>query len=150
MQKRSVGVTTLAFGSIMVALYGQFAAVSLILTGALWSPSGSIYATISYALGVVFAVLVVASYFLAYGYWTRKHWAWAGGVAQFVTLVVASVILSLVSTNFTSTVLPLAAAVAGIWFLNRPATRVELLGTTAPEAEAAAIPAGLEVAKPVH
>lgn len=150
MQNRSAGVTILAFSSIMVALYGQFAAVSLILTGAIWSSSGSIYASVSFALGVVFAVLVVAAYFLAYGFWTGKSWAWAGGMGLFATLVIASVVLSVVSTNFVSTVLPLAAAVAGVWFLNRPAVKAELLGTEVPAAAAVPANGGLEVAEPAH
>ena len=150
MQKRSFGVTTLAFSSVMVALYCQVAAVALIITGSVFSSSGSAYAAASFALGALFFGLTFASYFLAYGFWTGKSWAWAGGVALFATLVVASVVLSVISTNFVSTVLPLAAAVAGIWFLNRPAVKAELLGTEAPAAVAVRTTSGLEAAEPAH
>lgn len=138
MQNRSFGTTTLAFSSVMVGLYTQFAAVALILTGSVFSPSGTIYAAASFALGALFFGLTFAAYFLAYGFWTRKSWAWAGGAALFVTLVVASVLLSLISTNFVSSVLPLAAAVVGIWFLNRPAVKADYLGAVAPAAATAA------------
>jgi hypothetical protein len=150
MQKRSFGVTTLAFSSVMVALYCQFAAVALIITGSVFSQSGSAYAAASFALGALFFGLTFASYFLAYGYWTSKSWAWAGGMALFATLVVASVVLSVISTNFVSTVLPLAAAVAGVWYLNRPAVKAELLGTDVPVASKVSAGGGLEVAGPVH
>lgn len=148
MQKRSFGITTLAFGSVMIALYSQFAAVSLILTGSVWSSSGSIYATASFVLGALFFGITFASYFLAYGFWTRKSWAFAGSVTLFVTLVVASVALSVVSTNFTSTVLPLAAAIAGIWYANRPAVKAELVVEEAPAA--GQVNAGMNVAEPAH
>lgn len=148
MHKRSFGVTTLAFSSVMIALYSQFAAVALILTGSVWSSSGSVYASASFALGALFFGLTFASYFLAYGFWTQKSWAWAGGVALLATLVVASVALSVISTNFVSTVLPLAAAVAGIWYLNRPAVKTELV--VAEASTAAPVNAGLNVAEPAH
>ena len=150
MQKRSFGVTTLAFSSVMVALYCQFAAVALIITGSVFSQSGSAYAAASFALGALFFGLTFASYFLAYGFWTGKSWAWAGGLALFATLVIASVALSVISTNFVSTVLPLAAAVAGVWYLNRPAVKAELLGTDVPVASKVSAGGGLEVAGPVH
>ncbi len=150
MQKRSLGVTTLAFSSVMIALYSQFAAVALILTGSVFSQSGSVLAAASFTLGAVFFGLTFAAYFLAYGFWTAKSWAWAGGMAVVVTLVVASVILSVISSNFVSSVMPLVAAVAGIWYLNRPAIKAELLGTEAPAVATVGSNAGIEVAEPAH
>ncbi|MEX1296466.1 MAG: hypothetical protein AB1Z67_09875 [Candidatus Limnocylindrales bacterium] len=149
MQNRSLGATTLAFSSVMIGLYAQFAAVALILTGAVFSPSGSVYAAASFALGGLFFGLTFAAYFLAYGYWTRKSWSWAGGIALLVTLLVASVVLSIISTNLTSTVLPLAGAVVGVWFLNRPAIKAELLGTDAPAA-VITTPSGVGAAELAH
>ena len=150
MQKRSFGVTTLAFSSVMVALYCQFAAVALIITGSVFSQSGSAYAAASFALGALFFGLTFASYFLAYGFWTGKSWAWVGGMALFATLAIASVVLSDISTNFVSTGLPLAAAVAGVWYPNRPTVKAERRGTETPAAAGVRTTSGLEAAEPAH
>jgi hypothetical protein len=150
MQERSHGVTTLAYSSVLIGLYCQFAAIALILTGSVYAPSGEPSAAMALLLGALFFGLTFASYFLGYGFWTRKHWSWAGGIALFVTLVVASAALSIISTDFVSTLMPLAAAVAGIWYLNRPAVKAELLGTEVPEKAPTAVPDSLEGAQPAR
>jgi hypothetical protein len=148
MKTRSRSVTALAFSSVMIGLYCQFAAVALIVAGSVFSSDSSAYTAISFVHGAVFAGLTFASYFLAYGFWTHKSWSWAGGIALFVTLAVANVSLSIVSTNFTSMVLPLAAAVVGVWYLNRPAVKAELLGAEAPATAPSPAPDPMKVAEP--
>ena len=150
MRDRSFGVTILAFGSVMVALYCQFAAVALILTGAVFSPSGSTHASLAIINGAMFFGLVIASYFLAYGLWTRKHWSWAGALALFAGFVGANVLLSALSATPVNTLLPAIGAGLGIWYLNRPATKAELLGTAVPVAVRVRANEGMEMAEPVH
>lgn len=132
MHQRSLGVTVLAFGSVMVGLYCQFAAVALILLGSVFTPVGSTPAAIALLLGAVFLGLTVAAYFLGYGFWTRKHWAWAGGLALVAVLAVASLALSFTATSFLSSVSPVITAALAVWFLHRPAVRAELLGDPRP------------------
>jgi hypothetical protein len=150
MQQRSFGVVALAFSSILIALYCQVAAVALILTGLVFSPSGSIHANVALVDGVLFLGLTVASYVLAYGFWTRKGWSWAVGIAYFVTLVLASVMLSVIAVDFRSTVLPLAAAILGLLALRRPMIRAELHGIEAPTSSTPAIPDDLGGAQPIR
>ena len=65
-------------------------------------------------------------------------------------LVVASAALSLVASNFVSTILPLATAVVGIWYLNRPAIKAELLGTEMPAQVPVVTHESLKGAEPAH
>ncbi len=150
MKKRSYGVTALAFSSVLIALYCQFGAVALILTGSVFSRSGVEHATLALVLGALFFGLTFASYFLAYGYVTRKSWAWAGGIAFFAAFVVANLGLSVVSSNYISTVLPLAGAIVAIWYLNRPAVKAEFLGDEATVEPRATVPDALEIAEPAR
>jgi len=150
MQERSIGVTALAVCSVVVALYCQFAAVALILTGAVYSPTGSMEAAWAIVIGTLFFGLTFTSYFLGYGFWARKHWSWAGGIVVLVTLVVASMSLSLLATSFISSVLPISAAVAGIWFLNRPAIKAELLGPEDQASASISVHDAMNAAEPAH
>ena len=150
MHGRSHGVTALAYGSVLIGLYCQFAALGLILTGSVYAPSGEPSAAATLVIGAFFFGLTFASYFLGYGYWTHKSWSWAGGIALFAVLVVASAALSLVASDFVSTILPLATAVVGIWYLNRPAIKAELLGTEMPAQVPVATHESLKGAEPAH
>ena len=150
MKKRSRGVTGLAFSSVLIGIYSQFAAVALILTGSVFSTSGSAYAGFAFILGSLFLGLTFASYFLVYGFWTRKSWSWAGGIALVITVAVASVALSVVSSNFLSSLLPMAAAVAGVWYLNRPEVKAELTGTEVSTQQSLNVADTFEVAEPAH
>ncbi len=150
MKNRSSGIAILAFSSVLIGIYCQFAAVALILTGSVFSASGSVYAGFALIIGSLFFGLTFAAYFLAYGFWTRKDWSWAGGIALVITLVVASMALSVLSTNFTSTVLPLAAAVAGVWYLNRAEIKAELTGTEVANQRTVNVADTFEAAEPAH
>ena len=150
MRERSLGVTALAVSSVMVAIYGQYAAIALLMTGSVYTAAGSPSAALALILGAVFLGLTVAAYLVGYGLWSRKHWAWASGVTLFVVFAIANVLLSVLSANFTSTILPALAAIVAVWYFYRPSVKAELLG----EDETAASPVGasdtLKGAEPVR
>ena len=150
MRHRSFGVTALAFSSIMVAIYGQYAAIALLLTGSAFTPAGSFQAAIALITGAVFLGLTVAAYVVSFGLWARKHWAWVGGVAVFAVFAVTNIFLSAIATNFISAVLPSAGAMVAVWYLHRPATRAELLGTEMPAAASVQAGDAIEAAGAVH
>ncbi len=150
MRHRSFGVTALAFSSVMVAIYGQYAAIALLLTGSAFTSTGSLQAAIALITGAVFLGLTVAAYVVGFGLWARKHWAWAGGVAVFVVFAIANVLLSAIATNLISAVLPSAGAMVAVWYLHRPATRTELLGTEMPAAASVQVGGTIEAAGAVH
>ena len=150
MRERSFGVTALAFSSIMIALYSQFAAIALILTGSVFTAAGSVPAVFVLILGAVFLGLTFASYFLGFGFWTKKHWSWASGVVLFTSFVVANVVLSAISSNFVSSIVPALAAVVGVWYLHRPAVKAELMSETSPAAMTLPAADALEGAEPAH
>jgi hypothetical protein len=150
MQERSHGAMALAFSSVLIGLYCQFAALALIVTGSVFSPSGSVHVAATFVIGAAFLGLTFAAYFLAYGLWTRKSWSWAGGVAFLIAFALANVVLSVLSTNFLSSALPLLGGVAGIWYLNRPSIKAELLGLDAAEASPVATHEALGGAQPVR
>ncbi len=131
MRDRSFGVTALAFSAVMVALYGQFAGIALLLTGSVSIAAGSSLGVITLITGAIFMGLTFAAYFVGYGFWTGKHWSWAGGMVVFATLIAASVVLSVISTNYTSLVLPSIGAIVAMGYLQRPLVRRALLGATA-------------------
>ena len=149
MRERSFGVTTMAFSTIMVALYSQFAAIALILTGSVFTPQGSTPAAIALLLGAVFLGLTLSAYVIGYGFWTKKHWSWAGGMALFVVFAAANLALSAVATNFISSIVPALGAMMVVWYLLRPAVKAELTDETAPTALALRVDAlkGVEPAR---
>ena len=150
MQPRSLSLTVLAYSAVMIGLFCQFGAAALLITGSVFAPSGEMSAMVTLVIGALFFGLTFASYFMAYGIFTRKTWSWAGGITLFVTLVVASAALSFVAGNWVSTVVPLVAAVVGIWYLNRPAVKAELLGTAVPLTAPVTAPSALDGAEPAH
>ena len=153
MEKRSFGVTALDFSSVMIGLYCQFAAIALILLGSTYVPTGSQPAAITLVLGTTFLGLTFAAYFVGYGLWMGKHWSWAGAIALLGVFAGASLALSVLSSNYLSTLVPIVVAAIGVWSLNRPAIRAELLGEAATERqtkEVAEAPEGLEAAEPAH
>ena len=129
MRDRSLGVTALAFFTVMVALYSQMAAIALILGGSIFTAAGSVQGAAALLTGALFLGVAIAGYVVGYGFWTRRHWAWAGGMVVFATLIGANLILSLISANLLSSVLPVVGSVIAVWQLQRPATKAELLGT---------------------
>ncbi len=129
MQERSMEVTALAFFSVMVALYSQMAAIALILGGSIFAAAGSMHGAAALITGAVFLGVAVAAYAIGYAFWTRRHWSWAGGMVVFTSLIGVNLVLSLISGNPLSAILPVAGSVIAIWQLQRPAIRAELLGT---------------------
>jgi len=148
MRDRSLGVTVLAFGSVMIGLYCQFAAIALLFAGSVYSVTGTTSAAISLTLGAVFLGLTFASYLVGFGLWTRKHWSWAGSIAVLAVLVGTSLALSLVTSSFISSIMPLVAAAAGLWYLNRPAIKAELLRRPIAAKAPTPVSDGLEVVEP--
>ncbi len=129
MQERSMEVTALAFFSVMVALYSQMAAIALILGGSIFAAAGSMHGAAALITGAVFLGVAVAAYAIGYAFWTRRHWSWAGGMVVFASLIGVNLVLSAISGNPLSAILPVAGSVIAIWQLQRPAVRAELLGT---------------------
>lgn len=157
MNDRSFGVTMLAVGSVMVGLYSQFAAITLLLTGSIFTVAGSYHAMLALFTGAVFLGITVAAYLIGFGFWTRKHWSWGAALAGACVLIAASMFLSLISTNFLSALLPSVAGVVAIAYLQRPAIRAELLGEATEEqpeeqqrANDPATSDTVEAAKPAH
>lgn len=150
MRERSFGVTIVAFSAVMVALYSQFAAIALLLTGSVFTAAGSVPAAFVLMLGAVFLGLTLAAYAIGFGLWTRRPWSWAGGVALFVAFVVANVVLSVISANFLSTVVPAVAAVTLVWQLHRPAVKAQLIGHAENAASSVPVTDSLEGAEPAR
>ena len=149
MRQRSFGVTALSFSSVMVALYSQFAAIALLLTASVFTAAGSTPAAFVLLLGAVFLGLTIAAYAVGYGFWARKQWSWTAGMALLVVFAVANVVLSAISANFISSILPAFAAIAAVWYLQRPAIKAELTGDAAPAALSLTVDA-LEGVEPAH
>ena len=135
MKKRSLGLTVLAFSSVIVGLYSQIAAIALILVGSVFTVAGSVHAGAALVLGAVYLGVTGAAYFVGFGFWTTRHWAWAGGMILFGALIVVSVALVLLTTNLLASFGPLIGSAVAIWYLRRPATKAELLGTEAAPAD---------------
>ena len=131
MRTRSFGLITLSFTLVMVALHAQMGSVALIMTGSAFASLGSMEGAATLVLGAGYLGLTFAAYVVAYGAWTRKHWAWAGGAVVFGGLTLASVLLMVLSGSLMAAPLPILATVAGLYLLTRPAIKEELLGTQA-------------------
>jgi hypothetical protein len=150
MRKRSFGVITLAYMAVMVALYAQMGAIALMLGGAAFTAMGSLEGALSLVLGALYLGLAVAAYVMVYAFWTRKHWSWAGGVVVFATLIVASLLLTLLSADPMAAPFPLLGGVAGLWLLQRPAVKAQLLGDPARATDAVPALDGLGAAEAAH
>jgi hypothetical protein len=133
-QKRPLSITALAFTSIVVGLYCQVAAIALLLGGMLGGVFSADITAIVIAIGALYLGLMGAAYFVGFGFWTQRHWSWAGGIVVFSTLIVSSVGLALITTNVVAALVPSLGAGAAIWYLLRPATKAQLLGTDDAEA----------------
>jgi hypothetical protein len=150
MKNRSLGVTVLAFSTFMVAIYSQYAAISLLLTGSVFTVAGSFVAMVTLLTGAVFLGLTATAYAVGFGLWTRRSWSWNGAMAVFLTLFVANIFLSILATNFVSAVIPSVGVIVAVVYLQRPAVRAEILGIAAPVTSTAPASDGLEVARPAH
>jgi hypothetical protein len=149
MRPRSFGVTALAFMEVMVALHAQMGAVALIMMGSTFTAFGSIEGAATLVLGAGYLGLTFAAYTVAYGTWTRKHWAWAGSVVVFGGFVVASILLTMLSRSLIAAPMPILSSVVGFWLLTRPAVKAEL-SAGEPAAERTAARETLEVAGQVR
>jgi hypothetical protein len=123
MSKRSIGVTALASATAMFAIYSQYAAISLLLTGAAFSAGGSIAATLTMLTGIVFVGLTLTGYAVAVGLWFRRPWSWSAAMAMYLVFLAANVSLSVLATNFLSAILPSLGVLAAVIYLQRPAVR---------------------------
>jgi hypothetical protein len=132
MRNRSIGVTALAFSTIMLAIYGQYAAIVLLMTGSVFTPFGSFAAAASLVTGATFMGITVAAYVVGFGLWTRRSWSWNGAIAVYAAFLVANIVLSILATNFVSAVLPTIGAIAAVAYLQRPAVRAEITGEAIP------------------
>jgi hypothetical protein len=141
MRKRSIGVSVLAFSTLMVALYCQYAAISLVVTGSVFAPSGQIAAFLTAATGIVFAGLTATSYVVGVALWMRKPWSRVWAVGIYLTFFVANAILSALAGNFGSSILPTIGVAAALVYLNRPQVRAELQGAERPTAVPPTAPA---------
>ena len=128
-QKRPLGITALAFTSIVVGLYSQVTAIALLMGGMLGGVFNADITAIVLAIGALCLGLMGAAYFVGFGFWTQRHWSWAGGLVVFSTVIVSSVALALITTNVVAALVPSLGAGAAIWYLLRPATKTQLLGT---------------------
>jgi hypothetical protein len=157
-QKRPLGITALAFTSIAVGLYCLVAAIVLLLGGVLGGFFRADLTVIALTLGALYLGLMSAAYFVGFGFWTQRHWSWAGGIVVFSTMIVFSVVLALLSANVIAALVPSLGAGAAIWYLLRPATKAQLLGSADPltpqpqaeQAEAAAPGGVLDTPQVVH
>ena len=85
MQKRPLGITALAFTSIVVGLYCQVAAIALLLGGMVGGVFSADITAVVIAIGALYLGLMGAAYFVGFGFWTQRHWSWAGGIVVFST-----------------------------------------------------------------
>lgn len=150
MEKRSVGVTVLAFGTVMLAIYSQHAAVALLLTGSAFAADGGLAAILTIMNGAAFLALAGTAYAVGFGLWMRRAWARPCAVALYVTFVVANVMLSLLASNLGSTIVPTIAVVAALVYMRRDDVRAEL-GATEPAALAGVrVTEVAQAAEPAH
>ena len=132
---RPLGITALAFASIIVGhlLPGRGDGPAP-RAGRSAGVAGTDTAAALLILGAVYLGLMVAAYFVGYGFWSQRHWSWAGGIVVFATLIVLSVFMLLLSANVLSVLVPGAGAAVAIWYLLRPETRAQLLDVDARDA----------------
>jgi O-antigen ligase len=97
---------------------------------------------------------MVAAYFAGYGFWTERAWSRPVGNVVFGVLIIVSLLLAITSGNVLSAIGPALGAAAAAWYLNRPATKVQLYGAIAAGApdpgEEPAGPVSLEASQPVR
>jgi hypothetical protein len=155
MKRRRIGVTVLASGTTVMAIYSQYAAITMLLTVAALAPEGSLRGTLAMFIGLVFLGLVFSGYVMGFGLWTRRAWSWHGAIAFYMVFFGANIVLSVLSNNYASAVLPAVVVAAAVSYLHQPAVRAEIVRATASRSRVAGVAqgsdsVGLEVARPVH
>lgn len=136
MQERPLGVTALSLASVAVALYGLVAGIALLMGGTLGTFGGSDAGVAVLILGAIVFATGMASFFVGYGFWTQRSWAWAGGIVVYATMIVAILAMGFIGASFLSLLLPVALGAGAIWYLLRPSTRAGLAATPTTASEA--------------
>jgi hypothetical protein len=140
---RPLGITALAFASIVAGLYSMIAAIALLLGGLVGGTFGADSAVVM-ALGALYLGLMAAAFFLGFAFWTQRHWAWAGGLVLFGAFIVASVAMAVIATSAASAIVTAIFAGVAIWYLFRPSTKALLLGANPTQEVAPPSSAALE------
>lgn len=140
---RPLGITALAFASIVVGIYSMIAAIALLLGSFVGGAFGA-DSVVVMALGAIYLGLMAGAYFLGFGFWTQRHWAWAGGLVLFGAFIVASLGLMVLATSAASAVVAALGAGVATWYLLRPSTKGLLLGSNSTQEAAPPSTAALE------
>ena len=128
MAKRSLGVTVLAASTIMVAIYSQYAALSLLVGGSALASSGELTRLITGTTATAFVGLTVAGYVVGVALWMRRAWSRGWAMGFYLTFFVANALLAALLGNFGSAVLLTIGVAVAVVFLHRPRVRAELQG----------------------
>jgi len=127
MRERPIGVTALAFASVVVGIYSLVTAIALLLGASIGAVVAGDGGTGAFLIGMIAFGLTFAAFFVGGGLWLQKHWAWAGGIVVFGTVIVVSLAMVVVGSGLFAAIVPIAAAAAAIAYLMRPSTKAELL-----------------------
>jgi hypothetical protein len=154
MAKRSLGVTVLAASTIIVALYSQYAALSLLVGGSVLASSGDLTRLITTITATTFVGLTAAGYVIGVALWMRKAWSRGWAMGFYLTFSVANALLAALIGNIGSAVLLTVGVAVAVVFLNRPRVRAELQGakgsSRAPAAAETPIAERIEAPGPAH
>ena len=131
MQNRSLKASALSFASISVALYGLVAGIALLMAGTIATIGGSDRGVAMIVLGAIMFATGVTAFFVGYGFWSKKHWSWAGGIVIFSVMMGAVVAMGVIGANVQNLLLPFSLGVIAILYLLRPGARATFLGTSA-------------------
>ena len=148
--KRSLGVTLLAFGTALVAIYSQFAAISLLLTDRVAGATNGFESALTLITGLAFLALTLLAYATAVGLWFRWSWSARAAVAVYVTLFVANAALSIVLTNLVTAGVMTLGVVAALVYLRRPVVRTEIEGPRQPASDPGQVVEPTPVARLAH
>ena len=139
MPRRSTGLTVLAAGTALVAVFSQYAAIALLLTDRVSRASSSLESGLTLVTGVAFVGLALLAYSVSVGLWLRRGWAWHGAFVVYASLFVASASLSVLLLNITTGLVMGLAVVAAFVFLRRPSVRCEIAGSVGQVTEPGAV-----------
>ena len=135
MPRRPIGVTVLAAGTALVAIFSQYAAIALLLTDRASRAPSPLESGLTLVTGLVFVSLAVLAYGVSVGLWFRRGWARPGAIVVYATLFVASTSLSVLLLNFSTCLVLGLAVVVALVYLRRPSVRAEIAGSLVRVAE---------------
>jgi hypothetical protein len=150
MTRRSNGVTVLAFLTVVVAIFSQYAAISLLLTGRMAEAAGPLEAGLTLVTGVAFLGLTAVAYAAGFGLWFRRAWATRAAALVYITLFAANVSLAVLYTNLATAVVMTVGSATALVYLRRPAVRAEIEGVLETVAEPGHVVETNAIANPVH